>query len=362
MALVHADNFSIYGTNAGLLLNGVYADVNGALITDPDGVSSGRVFDNGNPLVNTSFTTLRHVFTGAASNTAGIAMRVWLATLPSNSVAVPWPMMFRDVSNNNVAVLRINTTGRIEVALTGGSVYTTTLPVVTANGWYHIEMKFTNVITSSQASFEVRVEGITVLTQTAVACTGSAAIAQVALGGSNNFGPTMPNWRAKDLVVWDSSGSYNNDFLGSVLVATLAPTSDISLNWTPSSGTNGWSILDNIPPVDTTYLSAPYNAGGPPFFPNPYVGVLSDLPVTATSVKGLITYVRAAKSDGGDGNLQIGLISDPTGTPATVLGANRPITVAQTYWRDIFEVDPKTSAPWLPPAVNAARIQLNRTA
>jgi len=362
MALVHADNFSIYGTNDALLLNGVYAEYNGGLTTDPDGLSGGFVFNRGLPLVNGGFTNLRHSYATASDNTSGVAIRVWLSSLPSDSVAIPHPIMIRDAGNNTLCDLAINTTGRIQVSLRGGSTYTTAIPAVTANGWYHIEMKYTNVATNSLASFEVRVEGITVLSQTSVTSTNSQPVAQAAVGGSNNFGPTCPDFYVKDFVCWDGSGTYNNDFLGSVLVANLMPTSDVALNWTPSTGAVGWSILDNIPPVDTTYLSAPYNAGGPPFFPNPYVATLSDLPIIATSVKGIITFVRAAKSDGGDGNLQVGIISDPAGTPTTALGADRPITVAQTYWRDVFEVDPDTAAPWLPAAVNAAQIQLNRTA
>ncbi len=70
-----------------------------------------------------------------------------------------------------------------------------------------------------------------------------------------------------------------------------------------------------------------------------------------------MTVVRAGKFDGGDGTLQNGLISAAT----PVNGSDRPITVSQTYWRDIFEEDPATVAPWLPAAVNLVQMQINRT-
>lgn len=356
MALVHADDFSIYGSNAALLLNGIYAANGGvSLDTDPDGISSGRVvhINSNNP------SGLRFVLPTTATVT-GVAFRMWAPSLNFAGNVFP-SVALLDGGSGTTTLVDFDTTGRARLRTSGVTIATTTNPVITATGWYHIEMKFTLGAGATDA-FEMRVEGITVMSVTNVNLQADINY-QVALG-TYNFGGnsgSSTNIYYKDFVIWDGTGSYNNNFLGSVLVTHLVTNSDISLNWTPSTGTTGWDILDNIPPVDTTYISAPYNAGGPPFYPNPYVGTLTDLPVTATSVKGLITFVRAAKSDGGDGSLQVGVISDPLGTPTTVLGANRPITVAQTYWRDVFEVDPDTSAPWTPAAVNLARIQINRT-
>jgi hypothetical protein len=65
---------------------------------------------------------------------------------------------------------------------------------------------------------------------------------------------------------------------------------------------------------------------------------------------------RSRKSDGGDGGLQVGLISGAN----TGLGANRQISSAYTYWWDIFDNDPGGGA-WSRPLVNALVLQLNRT-
>ena len=54
----------------------------------------------------------------------------------------------------------------------------------------------------------------------------------------------------------------------------------------------------------------------------------------------------------GGGNLQMAMKSGAS----TGLGSDRPMTVAFTYWQDVFEVDPATSAQWLPAAVNAANL------
>ena len=127
---------------------------------------------------------------------------------------------------------------------------------------------------------------------------------------------------------------------------------DVALNWTPSTGTAGWSLLDNSPPQDgTDYLSA----GDPP--PAASLFGLTPLPEDVTSVRAMVLQLRGAKVDGGDGNLQGGMKSGAS----TALGAKRPITTAFTYYEDVFAIDPATSAPWTPAAADAVQIQINRT-
>lgn len=352
MALKHADNFNIYGSGAtgtSNMVDGVYADAEGTPTTDPDGISTTLCLNLTTGSGNTRIP-FRYVLQDGAVNTCGMAWRMWHSSLPNSGDQDQFRML--DGSNNEIARLSFTSTGAVAVYLAGGTSYVSTVPVITAAGWYHIEWKYTYAGVNL-ASFEVRIEGITVLAQTNVTNTGKGQIYQVGglVGAISHFFVSY----MKDLVVWDGTGTNNNDFLGSVLVTNLTPTADVSLNWTPNTGTTGYEILDNIPPNDAQYI----DAANPP--PAAYVGEMSNLPADVTSVKGLITFVRAAKTDGGDGSLQVSLISDPSGMPATIDGANRPITVAQTYWRDVFEVDPKTSAAWLPSAVDAARIKINRT-
>lgn len=357
MAIVHADNFSIYGTNVSLLGNGVYTVDSSASVhlqSDPDGISSGHVLQ----VTYSSDAGIRYALP-STTTTLGAAARVWFPALPgadSESVAI---FDFRTSGNGTKVFLTLNPAGQLRIAgMTSGEI-TTDVPAITAQGWYHIEMKV--VEADAASTVEVRVEGITVIDETGLTLgSNTTPFGILKIGMRNNNPSGAVEWYTKDYVIWNASGSYNTDFLGSVLVHSLLPDSDVSLNWTPSTGTTGWDILDNIPPNDSEYISAPYSATAPNY-PDPYVATLTDLPVETTSVKAVISFVRAAKSDGGDGSLQVGVISDPSGTPATALGADRPITVAQTYWRDVFEVDPATSAAWLPQAVNDAEIQINRT-
>jgi hypothetical protein len=135
-------------------------------------------------------------------------------------------------------------------------------------------------------------------------------------------------------------------------VIDLVPNGDVSFNWTPSSGTTGYNLIDNIPPQDEVeYIAAPFPAPAASLFE------ITNLPPIATSVKAMIVVNRVRKIDGGDGSVQAGLKSGGT----TGLGLNRPITTAYTYYEDVFETDPATGNAWTILAANAAQLYFNRT-
>lgn len=363
MSIVFMDNFGAYGTNKNFLLDGVYASIGGTaggvgtdgvtLVVDPDG-SGDIVFrldqDSYGGASNKSH--IRYALPAGATATVGIASRTWLAALPQTGNNVPGPHQFNDVSNNPLVSITIGTTGIISAR--SGDYNGTVLgdsggPVVTADGWYHIETKVH--ISATVGTIEVRVEGITVINLTGLNL-GVANIAQLMVFSKPTGSSTSVAMYLKDFIVWNTSGAHNTDFIGTCSVVDITPDSDVSLNWTPTGSTHGWDILNRSPPVDASdYITA----GSPP--PAAYAGTLTSLPPDITSVKGLMTQVRAAKTDGGDATLQVGLISGVS----TDLGADRVITVAQTYWMDISEEDPATAAPWTVAAVNAANIQINRT-
>lgn len=356
MAINWMDNFNVYGTDGGntaRLLNGVYAQNDGCTLgADPDPTATGLVL-NVTPGYGggQSYQKLRKVLP-VARTTLGQALRMWLDALPSEGDMAPCPFSFKDGSNNFLFNVVVTTTGQL--SFRQGGFYGTELgitpnPVVTANAWAHMECKL--VEDPAVGSFELRIEGVTVLKLTNIN-TGNTPIAQVELCNDPTSISTGVNMRIKDWIIWDNTGTFNNDFMGSCQVLKIIPNGDISLNWTPSAGTTGFNLINEVTPDDDgSYISAPYPA------PAAYVCSLSDLPITVTSVRGVMPIHRSRKTDGGDGNIQIGALSGAS----TGLGANRPITTAYTYWWDIFDADPNGAVAWSRVSVNALNLQINRT-
>lgn len=344
MSILFADDFMGYGTNSALLLNGLWGTMSASVVASPDP----------NDPVNTKALQFigfgneaRRPFAVGAVTTAGVAMRLWLPALPGFTTAC---IRFLDNVNALQSNMYITPTGAVGICNGsyghGGIVLgETAVPVIAANSFNHIEFK----VYVTGGTGEVRINGATVLT-----VTGAMGFAyQVSLGTGNDYNgtPSRTDY-IKDLVVWCGNGTRNIDFLGTVSVLGMVTNSDVALNWTPSTGTTGFNLLANTPPLDgTQYLTAAYPA------PAASVFGLTDLPLNVTSVRAMISQTRARKVDGGDGSLQSSLVS----ATVPVNGASRPITTAFTYYEDVFETDPNTTAAWTPAAANAAQLKINRT-
>lgn len=357
MSLLWADFPSgqpgLYGTDTSNMLDGLYAETSVLqLVNDPDPNITGNVlqFSDGTEVTDSLY---RKVLP-AEKSTLGLGARFYFSTLPSDNNHRPNLFEFRNADNETLLSLRINTAGTLTLINSAGTeLGTSSSPVIVASAWQQVECKA--VLSATVGTFECRVEGIEVagLTLTGVNTVGSATpitCIQFASKSPSSSG-TVKQFYMKDLIVWDDAGSLNNDFFGSVSVYALLTDGDVSLNWTPSTGATGYNLLDESPPDDADYISA----GDPP--PSPAVMSLTDLPADVTSVRGLIAIARSMKTDGGDGNLQVSMVSNA----AVGSGSDRPITTAFTYWYDVFETDPDTSAAWTPAAVDDANIQFDRT-
>lgn len=354
MSLIHADNFNIYGnTTADMTAAGRYSSVGAAaIVADPDGVSTGRVIrfnDNGG--MRRALKTPDPVL--------GVGFRIWLSSLPSDDSMRPG-FTWSDATNTSMFRILINTTGSISAYVfdtTSGAfgdwflIATTPGPVMTAGAWWQIESKFDG----DALTFELRVEGVPKIDLDSTDFAGhlhnGPNVYQASVTSAANFIGASIDTHLKDYFWWDSLGTQNVDFLGACLVAQLNTSADVDLGyWVPSTGTTGWDILDNDP-ADTPYLSGATPVGDAMEFEQ------TDLPPDISSVKGIITVVRAKKEDGGDGQMQVSLVSQGDDSD----GEDRPITASYTDWEDVHELDPHTSAPWVPAAVDLSDIKISRT-
>lgn len=360
MTIQFMDNFQFYGNDVNKMLEGLpwsqFNSINtlSKIVADPDGnaIARSRAFimsmsDTGASVCRLSLPT--------PGQQMGVAARYWVSALPSSFGQGNGPQ-FNTAGNAPMYLVAMTPTGTLRLIRRDKSGWTTTgdivvaettTPVVTAGAWWHIEF-FMN--TATQA-YEVRVEGVTVLSGTDVG--GHADLMGIfvlpqywestSAGGATKY--------VKDLVIWDGSGTVNNTFLGPVAVFTLLVDSDVSSGWVPSTGTSDFDLLDKTTPADGTFISADATP------PAPSIMGLENVPDDVVLIKGLQSMVRAAKTDSGDGWMQVALRSGGIDD----LGTDRPMTTSFKYNYDISELDPALASAWTPVSVNAAELKINRT-
>lgn len=372
MSLLFCDNFGSYGVNEALLLDRTYAAQAVTFVPDPDPAGTGEIV----PLFQGVFNNLVKVFDQGPQAVIGTAFRIYFAALPTGFAHV---LQYNDDNTTSADKLAISVVidsngyikvyrPRLETGVGGNPtnlpIAETLVPVIFASSWQHIEVKIVAGNTDDPGSVKVRVEGVTVIDVDGVTTAGRTEISpgvfrdahytRVKIASTNQTQVDgVAVMYVRDFVLWNTGGTINNDFFGTVSVVRLIPNSDSgALNWTPSTGTTGFNLINESPPDDDAdYIYAT----DPP--PADAVFNLSNLPVDVTSVRGLQIYSRVKKTDGGDGNFQASLISEAS----TADGADNPVSTAYGYYSDIIETNPATGLQWSPVAVDSARLQLSRT-
>lgn len=349
--LLWMDSFDIYGTGATgttNMLEGVYADVTaiGAISTIQarTGANSFRI--------QNSTGSFRRVF-GGDKTIAGVGYGLYMESLPSAANARITLAQFQNNGGASCVSLCVTTTGQIEVRSGGptGTVVATSAPVLVTTAWQHVEIKAS--IHATTGAVEVRVNGQTVINASNINTDvpGTGITSQVRVGHDSALGGLGPIWYVDDIFAWDTSGSYNNDFIGDKKVYVLLPDADTAVaDWTPDSGPTGYTQIDEIPPVSTDYIQ-----GSTPGDVSEFG--MSDLPSDVTNVLALQFYTKMLKTDAGDSSVQMAVVSGASDAS----GADRPITTNATVYMDVFEEDPDTNAPWTLSGVNAILARATRT-
>lgn len=231
MAIIWADDFSMYGDTDAPMLDGLYAGTPTVSISDDpagSGVPTMRVSSN------TNGDGYARMVLPSSQLTIGAALRFYISGLPTSSSLQPGPIQFRSAANGILVTINVGPDGRISAyyggngdGASGTLLGTTSVPVITSNAWPHIEAKV--FFDAAVGTVEVRVNGAVVLDLENLNI-GSTPCGQFyCFNDSDN-----PAYYIRDLVIWDGTGSVNNDFIGQCSVfyrkpiATLAPGGWIS--------------------------------------------------------------------------------------------------------------------------------------
>lgn len=375
MALLWCDGFDHYGSDRTNLLDNVYADVGN------DGLSTTQFNTGTHSWAVSSITGLSN-WEGlrkslpTAVNKLGVCARFYFPTLPSGSGAARiFHFLPPGSTDHSQLSFIVGPNGEIQIYRLGNthatSGYTsvligTTDPLIGASGWNHIEIQA--YIHDTLGWVRIAVNGVHKYSLTGVDTRANATFDTVAgIGHNREYGATSDSvFYMDDYYVYDFTGTAAVDtdfcptvdgsgiatnYIGELQVMYLPVNGDTAeADWTKSSGTDGYALLDEVDPNDADYVSSTV-AGDLSEY------ALTDLPEDITYVRGLMMIGRMSKADSGAAMIKYGMKS----VAATADSAEFPITTLPSYWWKFQNTDPNSSSRWTRASLNAAWLRLQRT-
>ena len=222
--------------------------------------------------------------------------------------------------------------------------------LVPSNTWNHIELNL-DATTPSAATFECRVNGITVKTGTV----------SLQWQGFNPTGTQTPGGVAfsgqcyvDDVVIYSLTGTYNNSFVGNVRVGTMYPDGDTSVaGWTAYGANTGYQTINSpAPDGDNTYLYSPRTD----IVPVNSVFDLSPSPSMYNAAVGVQPFLYAKETDPANAWLAVDVISNNV----YANGVTTSVSNNYVYQSWSTEVDPNTSSPWTKAGLDALQLRVRR--
>lgn len=242
-------------------------------------------------------------------------------------------------NGSNQCDVRVLGSGQVQLTRNGNVLATSAAALPAPDLWMHLEVKVT-VASGTGGSMELRLNGVSFVSATNVNTqnTGSPSANQFFFGGSSAFP------RYDDVILWNTSGSVNNNWHGDRKVLTRLPNGAGALaQWTPSAGAN-WQCVDEVTPNNDTDYVASSNAGDIDLYAHSggLAGTIHSAQVVAMARKddAGLRQIRDIVRSGGT-NYQGGLVH--------TLGSG-----FQSF-AEIWEADPNTAAPWTAANLNAAQ-------
>lgn len=238
-------------------------------------------------------------------------------------------------SGQSTLTMTINSAGDISFGAPGYSSATASAAITDAN-YHHVEVAYKNA-GGSGGVMRLWIDGvITAINVTAGNTSGGTFTAVTTLqflGNGNSVSMTID-----DIVIWDETGT---DFVSTHLdehrIQTALPTSDSSVQFTPDTGANNYSRIDDSAyhDTDTTYVQST-TIGHKDLY-----GVAA-LPSVPTSVLAVAINTRAEKTDVGTTVMKNHVKSGATDTS----GASQTLTNGYKQYTDHYGKNPTTVAAW----------------
>ena len=344
MTHLFVDGFDHYGTTIANMEDGAWAEVEAGITL----TAAGRTGTYCLRFTSSSGSAVRLAL-AATETVIGFGLAVRLTDgLPSGFLYLAGLQSPLNASQMNI---RVTNLGAIEVVI-GGSTYTSASQPIVSDSWQHIE--YFTTIHDTTGSFELRVDGVTVLSQTGIN-TDPQAESGVGSTVIGFYGASSVNTRffnADDYFLYNGSGTVNNTFLGDSRARLILPDSnETPQDWSVTGAASAYEAIDEVPPDDdTSYIAASTPNDESQFG-------LEDVPVDVVTLYGVMTFSRMKKTDAGSTTAQVSMVSGASEDD----GTDHSIAESYTYYKDVFETDPNTGSLWTRAGFNAAEIKVTKT-
>lgn len=240
--------------------------------------------------------------------------------------------------------LQVTSTGEWELRRgtgSGSTIATTSGAAISTGTWGYVELKM-KIGNAGVGSYELRVNGINVLSDADedTQNSGAAYTQQVMFRG----GGSSTAFQLDDIYILDTSGSLNNDFLGSQKVVALYPNgAGDSTQFTPSTGNNYAAVDENPANDDTDYVESGTSGHLDLYsFDNP----------SLVNVKGVQINARLRESDGTPFSAYLVAKSGSTQSDGSSIAIGSATYLTKTR---VLETNPDTSAAWTDSELDSAQ-------
>lgn len=205
---------------------------------------------------------------------------------------------------------------------------------ITTGTWQYVEVRAT--LHDTTGSITVRVNGVQVgaVTNVDTKTTGTVA----AYDRLRLEAPSTATTMFDDLYICDTTGSYNNDFLGDLAVEHIRPTGDDTAQWVGSDGnsTDNYALVDEAGAAVTTDYVGSATVGNRDLY--------TTAPAVRTSgtVHGVYVQATAQKSD--SGTRSMALIGKEGSGGSVRTGASQALTTGWLTYGQAFDRKADNSA------------------
>ena len=236
-------------------------------------------------------------------------------------------------------VLRIVTGGKLYLDRGTTNIDGGTVPMILQN-WHYIEFKAT--IDNSVGAYEIKLDGITIMSDSSVD-TQNAAASSIDLVQFHRNSSQSEEY--DDIYLLDDQGLNNTDFLGDTQIETIIPDGDGNQNdFAPDSGLTNWEMVDD---GDTPDDDSTFNSGGT--LDDAELYTMAAMTASFDSVAAIQVRNHLRKEEAGDRQGRA-LIRSNTDQAE---GAAHGMSTDYRYHEHIFETDPQGGGAWTETRINA---------